>query len=100
MYPNICTLFDVGPNCFVMELVEGPTLADRIRQGPISNRSSIGDGTSRMRNVGNLSGVVGPRGLKNPVTVGVLCKLPQAARTSENRIKARNRAARRIQDQN
>ena len=40
------------------------------------------------------------RGLKNPVTVWVLCQLPQAARTSENRIKARNRAARRIQDQN
>ncbi|PYS32161.1 MAG: hypothetical protein DMG14_35280 [Acidobacteria bacterium] len=50
--------------------------------------------------VGNLSGVVGPRSLKNPVTVRVLCQLPQAARTSENRIKASNRAARRIQDQN
>jgi len=50
--------------------------------------------------VGNLSGVVGLRGLKNSVTVWVLCQLPQVARTSENRIKARNRAARRIQDQN
>src|SRR5215469_14492704 len=26
-HPNICTLFDVGPNYLVMELVEGPTLA-------------------------------------------------------------------------
>ena len=34
-HPNICTLHDVGPNYFVMELVEGPTLADRIRQGPV-----------------------------------------------------------------
>ena len=37
-HPNICTLYDVGesPNGFaylVMELVEGPTLADRIREG-------------------------------------------------------------------
>jgi Tol biopolymer transport system component len=34
-HPNICTIYDVGPNYFVMELVEGPTLADRIEQGPI-----------------------------------------------------------------
>jgi serine/threonine protein kinase len=29
-HPNICTLYDVGPNCLVMELVEGETLAERI----------------------------------------------------------------------
>jgi eukaryotic-like serine/threonine-protein kinase len=34
-HPNICTLHDVGPNYLVMELIEGPTLADRIAQGPI-----------------------------------------------------------------
>ena len=34
-HPNICTLLDVGPNYLVMELVEGPTLADRIRQGAL-----------------------------------------------------------------
>ena len=34
-HPNICTLYDVGPNYLVMELVEGPTLAERIAQGPI-----------------------------------------------------------------
>ena len=34
-HPNVCTLYDVGPNYLVMELVEGPTLAERIQQGPI-----------------------------------------------------------------
>src|SRR5580700_3597094 len=34
-HPNICTLHDVGPNYLVMELIEGPTLADRIREGPV-----------------------------------------------------------------
>lgn len=34
-HPNICTLHDVGPNYLVMELVEGPTVADRIAQGAI-----------------------------------------------------------------
>jgi serine/threonine protein kinase len=34
-HPNICTLFDVGPNYLVMELIEGPTLAEQIVQGPI-----------------------------------------------------------------
>ncbi|MBM3756770.1 MAG: hypothetical protein FJW38_22650 [Acidobacteria bacterium] len=32
-HPNICHLYDVGPNYLVMELVEGETLADHIRQG-------------------------------------------------------------------
>src|SRR3984885_4825913 len=34
-HANVCTLYDVGPNYLVMELVEGPTLAERIAQGPI-----------------------------------------------------------------
>jgi len=34
-HPNICTLFDVGPNYLVMELLEGPTLADRIQEGAV-----------------------------------------------------------------
>jgi len=34
-HTNICILHDVGPNYLVMEFVEGPTLADRIAQGPI-----------------------------------------------------------------
>ena len=34
-HPHICQLYDVGPNYLVMELVEGPTLAERIQQGPV-----------------------------------------------------------------
>jgi serine/threonine protein kinase len=34
-HPNICHLYDVGPNYLVMELVEGPTLAERIKEGPV-----------------------------------------------------------------
>lgn len=34
-HPNICTIHDVGPNYLVMELIEGPTLAERISRGPI-----------------------------------------------------------------
>jgi Tol biopolymer transport system component/predicted Ser/Thr protein kinase len=34
-HPNICHLYDVGPNYLVMELIEGPTLAGRISDGAI-----------------------------------------------------------------
>src|ERR1700737_4251126 len=40
-HPNICTLHDVGPNYLVMELVEGPTLAERIREGRIPLAESL-----------------------------------------------------------
>src|SRR6202165_1377712 len=32
-HPNICHVYDVGPNYLVMELVEGPTLAERMKEG-------------------------------------------------------------------
>jgi serine/threonine protein kinase len=35
-HPNICTLYDVGPNYLVMELVEGETLASRLKKGALS----------------------------------------------------------------
>lgn len=35
-HPHICTLYDVGPNYLVMELVEGLTLSERIARAPIA----------------------------------------------------------------
>src|SRR3989475_5682935 len=40
-HPNICHLYDVGPNYLVMELVEGPTLAERIGRGAIPLEESL-----------------------------------------------------------
>src|ERR1700681_1275471 len=34
-HPNICHLYDVGPDYLVMELIEGPTLSERIEQGAV-----------------------------------------------------------------
>src|SRR6204780_3867656 len=34
-HPNVCHLYDVGPDYLVMELIEGPTLAERIKEGAI-----------------------------------------------------------------
>jgi eukaryotic-like serine/threonine-protein kinase len=41
-HSNICTLYHVGPNYLVMELVEGPTLAERIKEGPIPLEEALG----------------------------------------------------------
>src|SRR5258706_9248307 len=41
-HPNICTLYDVGPNYLVMELIEGPTLAERIEKGPVPLEEAFG----------------------------------------------------------
>ncbi len=38
-HPNICTLYDVGPNYMVTELVEGETLRDWLKRAPAVERS-------------------------------------------------------------
>jgi Tol biopolymer transport system component len=35
-HPHICALYDVGPNYLVMELIEGDTLAARLRRGALA----------------------------------------------------------------
>lgn len=40
-HPNVCTLYDVGPNYLVMELVEGETLAARLKRGKLSIQETI-----------------------------------------------------------
>lgn len=44
-HPHICTLYDIGPNYLVMELVEGPTLADQLKKGKISIADTLRYGT-------------------------------------------------------
>jgi Tol biopolymer transport system component/predicted Ser/Thr protein kinase len=34
-HPNICTLYDVGENYLVMELLDGESLADKLAKGPL-----------------------------------------------------------------
>jgi Tol biopolymer transport system component/predicted Ser/Thr protein kinase len=41
-HPNICTLYDVGPNYLVMEYIEGPTLAERIKEGAVPLEETLG----------------------------------------------------------
>ena len=40
-HPNICTLHDVGPNYMVMELVEGETIAARLKSGPLPVKTAL-----------------------------------------------------------
>jgi Tol biopolymer transport system component/predicted Ser/Thr protein kinase len=40
-HPNICTLYDVGPNYFVMELVEGETIGARLKSGPLPVKAAL-----------------------------------------------------------
>ncbi len=40
-HPSICTLYDVGPNYLVMELVEGETIAARLQSGPLPVKTAL-----------------------------------------------------------
>ena len=40
-HPNVCTLYDVGPNYLVMELVDGETLAARLKRGKLSINDAL-----------------------------------------------------------
>jgi serine/threonine protein kinase/tetratricopeptide (TPR) repeat protein len=40
-HPHICTLHDVGPNYIVMELVEGETIAARLKSGPFPMKTVL-----------------------------------------------------------
>ena len=40
-HPNICILHDIGPNYLVMELVEGETIAARLKGGPLPMEEAI-----------------------------------------------------------
>ncbi|HKE28928.1 MAG TPA: protein kinase [Bryobacteraceae bacterium] len=40
-HPNICTLFDIGPNYLVMELIEGKSLAETLAGAPLPREAVI-----------------------------------------------------------
>jgi len=40
-HPHICTLYDVGPNYLVMELVEGETIVARLKRGPFPMTTAL-----------------------------------------------------------
>ena len=40
-HPHICTLFDVGPNYLVMELIEGETLAARLKKWTLRPKTAL-----------------------------------------------------------
>jgi tetratricopeptide (TPR) repeat protein len=40
-HPNVCTLYDIGPNYLVMELVEGETIAARLKSGPLPSKTAL-----------------------------------------------------------
>src|SRR5579872_7152400 len=40
-HPNVCQIYDVGPNYLVMELLEGETLALRLKKGALGTETAL-----------------------------------------------------------
>src|ERR1043166_3269765 len=40
-HPNICTLYDVGPDFLVMEYIDGRTLKERLNAGPMARHEAL-----------------------------------------------------------
>lgn len=40
-HPHICTLYDVGPNYLVLELISGGSLAERLKKGALGSEQTI-----------------------------------------------------------
>ena len=59
-HPNVCTLYDVGPNYLVMELIEGETLTARLNRGrlPIDQMIRFGAQIAEALAVAHAKGIV------------------------------------------
>jgi predicted Ser/Thr protein kinase len=59
-HPSVCTLYDVGANYLVMELIEGETLADRLKSGalPVERAVDYGAQIARALAAAHAKGVV------------------------------------------
>ena len=52
-HPHVCQVYDVGPDYLVMELVEGPTLSERLKSGPMEVGEALGIGRTNRRGFGS-----------------------------------------------
>jgi eukaryotic-like serine/threonine-protein kinase len=75
---DICNLHDVIPNCLVMELVKGPTLADRITQGAIPLKELWGIANDDQRELIQALVLFSDRGLD--IVDCILCTRTAASR--------------------
>lgn len=59
-HPNVCTLHDVGPNYLVMELVDGETMAARLKRGkfPVAQTLRFGRQIAEALAVAHSRGIV------------------------------------------